>query len=370
MELPSHLQAIKRATMPLLQLRLDLGRGFQRVVTYGQIPRPLSLIHSQFDGLIAAGILDKSTDLKLEEVSPVKARFGTLIIQRSMAQLEVVLDGTKILFRTLPCLGEIVVVEPSDEKMINLFPGDTGDDVSAPEASQRLLRVNVDKGASFPCSVLGRPFNWAQWLGGVVSGNVRASGTVEPSSRLVALRLQCRFKSIAVLKQQLRVLTNRPCPPSIHCLENCLEKIAPGTNASRLCSWAVIAPPKDPFVSAEIPLGWDSLHCTYYKFLIKTEKNTKISVIVELSPEYPHRAPRFLLQPRSREGMYLASLKDAEVEVNANYHTLVDYQHSECHLLVHQLRNLQTMVDIIFNTTATTKQHRRRYLQGRSQKLG
>lgn len=160
LELPSHLQAIKRATVPLLQLQFDLGRGFQRAITYSQIPRPLALIHNQFDSLIAAGVLDKSMDLKLEEeVFPVQARFGGLLIQRSMAQVKVEMYGTDIVFRTLPCLGEVVVVEPSNAELIQLFPGDNGDNISSPEAFQRLLTANVDVTAPFPSAGLGRTFD-------------------------------------------------------------------------------------------------------------------------------------------------------------------------------------------------------------------
>jgi len=346
LELPTHLQTIKRATIPLLQLRLDLGRGFQRAITYNQIPRPLALIHSQFDGLAAAGILDNSTDLKLEEeIFPVKARFGDLLIQRSVAQVKVELYGTDIVFRTLPCLGEVVVVEPSNEELINLFPGDKGDSILSPDASQRLLTANVDVFASFPSAVLGRTFDWAQWLGGLL-GFVRASGKVEPSSRLVALRLQCRLKSITVLQQQLHALAIRPCPASVDCHENWLDSIAPGSNISRLCSWAVYTPFKEPFTLAKVPRG-RPLHCTYSKFVIKTERKMKISVVVALSAEYPLRAPRFLLQPRCREDTYIPLLKDAQVQLNANYEKLVDYNDAGYYLFAHQLQKLQIMIEDI-----------------------
>jgi hypothetical protein len=346
LELPSHLQVIKRATISLLQLQFDLGRGFQRAISYSQIPRPLALIHSQFDGLMAAGILDNSTDLKLEEeVFPVKAKCGSLLIQRSMAQVKVELYGTDIVFRTLPCLGELVVVEPSSEELINLFPDDNGDDILSPEASQLLQTANVDVAASFPSAVLGRTFDWAQWLGGLI-GFVRVSGQVESSSRLVALRLQCRLKNITVLKQQLHALTIRPCPASIRCHENWLDSITQGSKISRLCSWAIYAPNQDPFTSAEFPRG-RHLHRTYYKFAIKTDTKIKISVVVEISVEYPLRAPRFLLQPRCREDTYIPLLKDAQAQINANYERLVEYNDAGYYLLAHQLQKLQIMVENI-----------------------
>jgi hypothetical protein len=346
LELPSHLQVIKRATTPLLQLRLDLGRGFQTAITYSQIPGPLALIHSQFDGLMAAGILDNSIDLKLEEeVLPVKARFGGLLIQRSMAQVKVELYGTDIVFRTLPCLGEIVVVEPSSEELIHLFQDDKGDHISSAEASQRLLTANIDVATSFPFAVLGRSFDWAQWLGGLV-GFVSSSGKVASSSRLIALRLKCRLKNITVLKQQLDALAIRCCPASVQCHKNWSDSIGPGYSVSRLCSWAAYAPSLDPFTLAEIPRG-RRLHRTYYKFAIKTNTNKELSVVVELSAEHPLRAPRFLLQRRYREDTYIPLLEDAQVQINANYEQLVDYNDAGYYLLAHQLKKLQVMVEII-----------------------
>eukprot|EP00629_Pelagomonadales_sp_RCC1024_P003166 CAMPEP_0119265074 /NCGR_PEP_ID=MMETSP1329-20130426/3977_1 /TAXON_ID=114041 /ORGANISM="Genus nov. species nov., Strain RCC1024" /LENGTH=513 /DNA_ID=CAMNT_0007264881 /DNA_START=245 /DNA_END=1786 /DNA_ORIENTATION=+ len=346
--LPSHLQSIKRATIPLLQLQFDLGRGFQRAITYSQIPRPLALIHNQFDSLIAAEVLDNSMDLKLEqEVFPVEARLGGLLIQRSMAQVKVELYGTAIVFRTLPCLGEVVVVEPSNAELIQLFPGDNGDNISSPEAFQRLLTANGDVAASFPSAGLGRTFDWAQWLGGLV-GFVRTSGKIEPSSRLVALRLQGRLKNITVLKQQLHALAIRPYPASTHRHENWLDGIGPGSNISKFCSWAVYAPQKDPFTSAKIPRGCAlHVHRTYYNFVIKTERKNKISVVVELTAEYPLRAPRFLLQSRGSEYTYIPLLKDAQVQINANYERLVHYNDACYCLLGHQLRKLQIMVENI-----------------------
>lgn len=88
------------------------------------------------------------------------------------------------------------------------------------------------------------------------------------------------------------------------------------------------------------------MHRCYYKCALQTHANATLQVIIELSPEYPYRAPRFLLQPRDGSAeTYDPCLKDVEAELNGSYDELVDYDDdSKGHLLSHQLCKLQTML--------------------------
>ena len=117
-------------------------------------------------------------------------------------------------------MGNIVVVEPSDGTLINLFPGDSGDKLyttawHGATDSRRGQKCIVPSQRTWP------PFSWAQWLGGGVTGTI-ACGTLEPSCRLVALRLQDRL-AITALHEQLDTLSRKPCPIKHPCRINHLQ---------------------------------------------------------------------------------------------------------------------------------------------------
>ena len=94
------------------------------------------------------------------------------------------------------------------------------------------------------------------------------------------------------------------------------------------------------------------MHRCYYKCALQTHTKATLQVIIELSPEYPYRAPRFLLQPRDGSAeTYDPCLKDVEAELNGSYDELVDYDNdSKGHLLSHQLCKLQAMLAMIYST--------------------
>ena len=361
-DLPERLKAVKDASRPLLPLLEQRGRKRRPGDDLlGRLPRPLALIHGQLAGLIAAGALDAGGSLEVEgagdddDAAGPADDYGGVRVAASPGAVVVDVDGVRVAFRTVPALADLVVVTPADESLVDLFPGDAGDDVGAEACAQAALGIGVRPGAPFPFAALGRPFAWAQWLGGLAPGPL-APGKLAPSSRLVVARLRARAAAAKALDAQLAALAKRPCPTALPCYDDAWRaKIAPSKAAvppAELRSWAPYAPDRDPFASSAAAALEDAPpHRSYYKAtFVHAPSKAAFAATVELSPEYPFRAPRWLLQRRDGgdAAPHDPRLKDAERELNARYDDLVDFEDaSRGHLLAHQLCRLANMLAVL-----------------------
>ena len=75
-------------------------------------------------------------------------------------------------------------------------------------------------------------------------------------------------------------------------------------------------------------------HCRYFSATFQRAR-LSLRALVEISPEYPARAPRFLLQSRAPStsgggaggaaALYDNTMKEIEVEANSHYDELVDH---------------------------------------------
>mmetsp|Transcript_5900 Transcript_5900/g.18626 ORF Transcript_5900/g.18626 Transcript_5900/m.18626 type:complete len:525 (-) Transcript_5900:243-1817(-) len=349
--MPSCLQAVKHACKPLARLIPDMDQShLARELVHGLLPQPLSVIYSQLKGVMAGGLLVNSTGLTVEQESFASTQWAGLAVERSTSAVKIIIAGNEVIFYTLPTLGDTVVVEPSDATLINLFPGDNGDGPTSPATVQWLIGRGTAEITAFPSRTLGRPFGWAQWLGGLANGPFPRT-KLEPSSRLLAHHLGDRLENSAALKRQLESIQNQPS------FQDKSEDTMPKLN-----SWAIYVPNSDPFVPARTKLA---AYCTYYKCTIHCEKD--VFVTIELSPEYPHRAPRFLLQPRDGNlDTYSPYLKIAEATLNANYDGLAGHgDESHKYLLTHQLQELQIKIVSPFNVMSRTVNSSKRAKWGR-----
>jgi len=355
-QLPRYLNVAQQACSPLSQLILNTDWMQRTYTIHGQLPRALSLIYWQFRSLVSAGVLSPSTELLFGREFSARATYGGLVVERSIASLTVMIHGADVVFHTLPSLGNTVVVQPSDGTLVNLFRGDSGDRLHTSAMAWRPETVGIGKDASFPHNILGRPFGWAQWLGGCVTGTI-ACGKLEPSCRLVALRLQDRLASTTALREELDTLSRTPCPMSNPCRLNHLETVdvPPWLNYS----WAV--PTSNSYLSTS------ELYCSTYKCTLQTPRKEFVAII-KLSPEYPYHAPRFFLQPRDGSAeTHDPRLKNIEAEINAKYDCDDDSKDS---LLERQLSGFKVMVVAPFRTIIVESLFKRTvWGRGRNQHL-
>ncbi|KAG6615836.1 Conserved coiled/coiled coil protein [Phytophthora cinnamomi] len=275
--------------------------------------------------------------------------------------------------------------------LMNLFPGDDG--LAVPHLAVNYAfqedseeRIEVE----FPANATCRPYYWAQWICGldpmkrpdpsemeVDATEEKPRRRPEPSVRNVMSQLVKRFVSTVVLKKHLDQLAkstggaHRSEDGDAHFVHPLARHLFPHEVKTRLEEWKESAtPPQDVFQlfresSAHSTRPRAQFHlpttgCRYFRASFKNG-STSVSAIVEISPEYPVRAPRFIFQPRSSTSsrapdknqfpVYENQLKELEIEVNAYYNELTP-KGSEHYLLLHQLRKIEVCFDVLCNAAA------------------
>uniref|UniRef100_M4BGU1 Uncharacterized protein n=1 Tax=Hyaloperonospora arabidopsidis (strain Emoy2) TaxID=559515 RepID=M4BGU1_HYAAE len=297
--------------------------------------------------LMLEGSADASTPAESLWTSHVKALQLTVSVQVPMVT-DKNNDATKhvtrsfaVMFQYFP-VAKIVTAEvvktaaasydPSDHQhnlLMNLFPGDDG--LTMPRlAVNYAFEDNSDKQAEveFPVDATCRPYFWAQWICGLnpikrpdqsQSDNdvimEKRHRRPEPSIRNVMNQLVKRFVATTMLKKHLNLLaksTGRSISPiddDAHFVHPLACQLFPREIKTHLEEWKeVSAPVQDVFQlfgGSGTPSSRSHAHfhlsttgCRYFRACFKNG-GTKVSAMVEISPEYPVRAPRFIFQPRS-----------------------------------------------------------------------
>ena len=213
--------------------------------------------------------------------------------------------------------------------LMNLFPGDDG--LTVPQlAVNYAFRDGSDKQAevAFPVNATCRPYFWAQWICGLNptkrpdqsvldndAGMEKRRHRPEPSIRNVMEQLAKRFVATAVLKKHLTLLakcTGRPISSvddGARFVHPLARQLFPCEVKTHLEEWKEVpAPVRDVFLhfgdsaaSSSRPharFHLSTTGCRYFRACFKNG-GIKVSAMVEISPEYPVRAPRFIFQPRS-----------------------------------------------------------------------
>ncbi|CAI5703676.1 hypothetical protein KXD40_008878 [Peronospora effusa] len=273
--------------------------------------------------------------------------------------------------------------------LMNLFPGDDGLTVPQLDVNYTFQHDSEEGRAEveFPVNATCRPYYWAQWICGLNPvkrldpSRMDTNATYrrpEPSVRNVMNQLVKRFVATAVLKKHLDLLarsvdaSNQSVDDDTHFVHPLARHLFPQKVKTHLEEWKEFpVPPQDVFQffkeSAAPPMRpyaqfqLSTLGCQYFRACFKNG-STKVSAIVEISPEYPLRAPRFMFQPRSSISskamnkdqlpLYENQLKEIEIEVNAYYDELIP-KGSEHFLLLHQLRKIELCFDVLCSAVAT-----------------
>jgi len=272
-----------------------------------------------------------------------------------------------ITFHYVPAIQAItVVVENNPDLLATLIPGDIGTSCPTPASRQLMLA-----GAKLPG--YGRMYQWAQRLAGLMDcqGGTESeedTSDLEASTRSILERVCYRIRARTLLNLQLQKLQNKPHPIPVH--PSCKLLFAPDSKTgAKLMSWQELPkpemeafPPTDftpPCQQGESPKRpeWQRYGCRFFSASFgrtRGEKKVHLSVLCEVSPEYPIRAPRFLLQSRAEPASgsaprpYDNNLKAIEMEVNAFYDEVISSDPDSLDwVLTHQLRKLQACFDTL-----------------------
>jgi len=412
--LPSQLEVLEKATLPLQEyLKLQSSERKERFERAKKLSRPLYILCCQLVAYVDAFGNDDETAMQVEVIDAVQyeplnkgdtsdkgsERHGAkqmtdivslkdalqadpfavqlkLHLTKSNAQSTNVaahLFETEIRFQFLPKLNIVTAEAQGNPRLlINLFPGDTGEclpnlSIYHDEALVNATSIVTGIEEKFP----GRPFLWAQWLGGLMflPDCKEHSERLEPSTKAVIRQLQRRVRAQGVFNELLSSLASRPSLIPIHPSMSTDYFPNPGPDSATLVYWSEIQQPSR--ISQLLPLfGYKDdkaraaggRWCRYFRAKLQRRTDHVLTAFVEISSEYPAVTPRWLLQSpiRHDESILLASgqiplhdnnMKLIETEVNAEYSDLFidDEEDTFDWILVHQLRKIMACWDALFD---------------------
>jgi len=330
---------------------------------------------------------------------------------------------TEILFQYLPSLN-VVTAEATEhpQLLVNLFPGDhgattpnlssfhectvaaaTSSNKDIGSESENVLKVHEENNVltdmkntedslsakqgqtlntfpGLPKDFPGRPYMWAQWLAGLCFLNdSQKQERLEPSTRAVIRQLHRRVRAQRTLKYLLSTLNSAATSMSsnksaqmipIHPAMNQLFPANAGSDSASLVGWTEVVQK----VSQIKPhFGYSALQeegnadtpdpamaCRFFRARLM-HQGRALNAFVEVSPEYPAKAPRWLLQATpllnyqeesisavmDETGSLLLhdnNMKLIETTVNAEYDDLIlaEDETTLDWILVHQLRKIMT----------------------------
>lgn len=271
----------------------------------------------------------------------------------------------------------LVFVEVKDRRLIlvNLYPKDSGKSLSSPAAIHTTTNVDDYDTVLATDKAPARPYRWAQWLGGLWSCPEETKASAKgASSRAIIDRIRSRLTSSHNLDAHLRHLQVTPAetfpvhssafslfPPQPkpvgYILHDFTEITAPdkaehvfGVNMDSLRKeegeMEIITTEGGAVIRQDTV--WENFGCRYFGGTFKKATSTGFAFTVEISPEYPIRAPRFSLQNPEKDAVFENTLHSIQSEVNAFYRDLVTPDpESKDYLFVHQLRKIQACLDSI-----------------------
>lgn len=251
----------------------------------------------------------------------------SLSIEGESPEGSVTTSSFSILFQYLPVAkivtAEVIKSQPvvhttNQNLLTNLFPGDDGLEIPRLACNYEFMETRSSqygKEAAFPADATCRPFYWAQWICGLhpakrLSGddNSMAKRRPEPSVRSVMNQLVKRLVTSIHVKKQLEMLlkasASSTAATDVVFVHSAVKALFPGDIKTHLESWKEIpTPTQDIFQLFKDQAERSNFHlpthgCRYYRVAFKNER-ARMSAIIEISPEYPVRAPRFIFQPKT-----------------------------------------------------------------------
>jgi hypothetical protein len=219
-----------------------------------------------------------------------------------------------VLFQYFPT-AQIVTAElvtPSSGSLgkhvlTSLFPGDDGLQLSNHATAYKFTSEDeAQSEISFPFELTAsRPYLWAQWICGLHalprSDANDSQRRTEPSVRNVIQQLIRRLAATTQLKRHLGALAKGNAHAPVHAS---FARHFPTTIKTKLSGWKEIAHPTAD--TRDLFKTHASTGSQYFSVAFKNDK-LHVDAVIEVSPEYPVRAPQF----RLRHGESTATVDNA-----------------------------------------------------------
>lgn len=294
-------------------------------------------------------VLDDDLDISsVDEKFPLSVRVQVNALAGDRFRTPLQLD-----FAYLSQLGVVAVTvlsSHSKKTLTNLFPNDTG--LTSPNPANKFLaeggEFRIDESQSY------RMYRWAQYLAGLnfaqAPGVVQTSGGSTLSSNFVVRRVvgqvRARMNTRMSLREQVDKLKKYHLPFTEVNREFPLKAVA------KLTSFDGVDP--DDFTKAGdwglvgSSDSWADFKARYYRGTFLREKTTLV-FFVQITPEYPVRAPLFKLELLNHgKKMYDNNIRVMEEEVNVHFGELSCPDEND--LLAYQVRKLQFCFDVHMET--------------------
>lgn len=315
---------------------------------------------------VEPGPRDRSQIQDLAEVTPDAIRMDLTIQGRVQP----------VFFYFVPSF-KLVFVEVKDHPitLVNLYPKDSGKSLASPTAVHKTTNADDYDTILATDKAPARPYRWAQWLAGLWSCPEETKASAKgASSRAIIDRIRSRLTSNSTLDAHLRQLQVTPVETfPIHSSAASLFPPQPKTAGYILHDFSEVAAPHkaehifgvsmDSLRKEEGDMEiitteggaiirqdtvWENFGCRYFSGTLKKANSAGFAFTVEISPEYPIRAPRFNLQSPEKDAAFENTLQSIQSEVNAFYRDLLTPDpESKDYLFVHQLRKIQACLDSI-----------------------
>ncbi|XP_033747384.1 THO complex subunit 5 homolog isoform X2 [Pecten maximus] len=244
----------------------------------------------------------------------------------------------------------------SAESVLNdIYPGDHGNTTPNPANQYELRRLGLRDFTHY-IPELGRPFLWAQWLGGLQfldhDSPLKAQSSISSAHMQQTVKLlRRRIRSRTSLLQQLASLERG----SIQVNKDYLP-LFPAKIVARLVSWkrstyedfSVL-----PHARSAITAGLAGESDLYFTAIME-RSSAKMTVQVVLTANYPEVVPWFVVGVQwqtNRTALNDSHIQAMEEEVNLHYQELMK-EKSHDQILSNQMQRLMMCFDIYLETEA------------------
>ncbi|CAL4120856.1 unnamed protein product, partial [Meganyctiphanes norvegica] len=274
-------------------------------------------------------------------------------------------------------------VVSGDHLLNSLFPGDTGTSSPNPATLYQLNRARINVAELFSFSVTGRPYHWAQALGGLtfskpqqqtessMEEDSRDSSVMPKLSSMESVRwevsaehmhmtvkaIRNRLLARMSLQSQLINLESATSTSSITVPAELLRQHFPGKISSELKSWRPMAwNDYNAAPSTQVLLASGIVNPQHILFKAKYErKNVILDAFVAISPDHPKTAPVFSLN-LNWEGHHHSEnnphIRQMEIEINVHCEEMVSSSKDRLQLLPLLLHRLAMCLDIYTEATS------------------
>eukprot|EP01084_Bolivina_argentea_P169205 293342_1 len=264
-----------------------------------------------------------------------------------------------IRFQYMPELNIVTVQQMTKEPenlLCYLFPEDDGlhtpnlsnSHICVADGQDGMDGIHVGEGLNntftFPSDIPGRPYRWAQWLGGLCFSSAGRQ-PLEPSTRAVMDRIRARIIANTRLQGILADLQAKKMPSAHPSVKDDLPQIT----AVEVQTWKMMTSSSNHSIGGSgINSKPRQLGTRVFKLILSRGRNNIWGFTVEITPEYPLCPPVFYCRDGVHGTVSDSDARAVESEVNGHCGDIIsrDVQSIDW-LLAHRVIRCASCIDAL-----------------------